>query len=71
MGGGDGIIIVSDAAQRVLSAPEVHGRLPATITSSLDPILKREDPLSWSDGERDIVGNAYYWALRHLHTHGG
>lgn len=71
MGGGDGHIIVSDAAQGALTNPVVHGGLPATTTGALDPVLWSDaptntvlrDPSTWNKQEREIVGRAFHWAL--------
>lgn len=73
-GGGDGVIIVKDAAQGALSNPQVHGRLPVTMTGSLDSVLWSDyptntvlrDPNTWSQQEKEVVGRAFHWALCNL-----
>ena len=66
--------IVNDDVQKILTNPLVHGRLPATMTASLDAVLYSDypnnttlsDPSMWSTMEKEIVGRAMHWAVCNL-----
>jgi hypothetical protein len=74
MGGGDGGVIVKDGVQKILTDPQVHGRLPATMAASLDAALYSDypantilsDPSKWSQVEKEVVGRAAHWAVCNL-----
>lgn len=63
-GGGGGVIIIKSTIA-TLSDPLVHGGLPQHVKDQIDPILAK-DPADWTDTDKDQVGKAYHWALRHL-----
>lgn len=62
MGGGDGTIITRKSVKQTLLMPEVHGRLPATITGSLDPILAKDES-TWTEHDVHLVSNAIHWSM--------
>jgi hypothetical protein len=65
MGGGDGVIIISDGVAQILKNPQVHGRLPASMIGALDVVLAM-DPCDWSENDRAVVAHAIHWAVCNL-----
>lgn len=65
MGGSSGGIIVRQAAMFSLADPQVHGQLPLTIRSALEPVLKKT-PGTWTADDCHVAADAMHWALCNL-----
>lgn len=64
-GGGSGGIIIRHVAADALQNPQIHGQLPVTTQSSLQPILPKH-PSMWTESECEVVGRAFMWAICNL-----
>jgi hypothetical protein len=65
MGGSSGGVIVQHAVHKILTDPLVHGRLPITTQTAIDPILAKECA-EWDVADRQTLANAITWALTNL-----
>lgn len=59
MGGSGGSVIVH-SLRITLSDPLVHGQLPESIKTDLDPVLAKN---TWTHLDKLIVSHAISWAL--------
>jgi hypothetical protein len=65
MGAGGIINDVAGPIKAILSNPVVHGSLPITTQTAIDPILAKEC-VDWDATDKQTMANAIMWALCNL-----